>query len=197
MNLVLIDFDGTITCDDRYTPFLRYAVKGHRKLWGNLLLAPIYACYKLGWVSSKTMRIIASYIAFRGRAHQEVSALGQTYAQEVIPAFLRKDMQQRIHWHKQRGDHLVVVSASLDLYLKPWCDTHKLELICSQMAVKHGKLTGMYTHGDCSGPAKAANVRARYNLHQFSRIYAYGDTAEDNELLALADEKYMQGKHIE
>ena len=29
---------------------------------------------------------------------------------------------ERIEWHKSNGDEIVVVSASLDVYLGPWCD---------------------------------------------------------------------------
>jgi HAD superfamily phosphoserine phosphatase-like hydrolase len=80
----------------------------------------------------------------------------------------------------------VVVSASLDAYLTPWCRMHGLTLICSELDVRDGVITGSYRGGDCAGPAKAARVRERLRLDDYREIHAYGDTVEDRELLALA-----------
>ncbi|UNA35862.1 HAD-IB family phosphatase [Klebsiella variicola subsp. variicola] len=69
---------------------------------------------------------------------------------------------QRIAWHQARGDTVVVVSASLDVYLRPWCQQHHLELLCSEVEFQNGAATGKYQGGDCSGLAKKARILASY-----------------------------------
>ena len=121
---------------------------------------------------------------------------GQLFAEQYIPSVLRQQAIERIQWHQQRGDRIILVSASLDVYLKPWCQQMAIELCCAELAVNNHKLSGHYRNGDCTGQAKANRVKAMVDLAQFSRIYAYGDTAEDKELLALADEAYLQWQRI-
>ncbi len=91
---------------------------------------------------------------------------------------------------------VVVVSASLGAYLRPWCDELALELICSELEQRGEQLTGRYADGDCTAQEKARRVRERYELARYPVIYAYGDTAEDQELLALANERFFRGKAL-
>lgn len=79
---------------------------------------------------------------------------------------------QRIAWHQARGDTVVVVSASLDVYLRPWCQQHNLELLCSEVEFQNGAATGKYQGGDCSGLAKKARILANYALTDYEAIFA-------------------------
>lgn len=122
----------------------------------------------------------------RGREATTIHSLGARCARERLPRVLRPEAMARMDWHRQRGDRIVVVSASLDAYLVPWCRAHGLQLICSELQTDGDRLTGTYHGGDCAGAAKATRVRERLALPDYGRIYAYGDTIEDRELLALA-----------
>lgn len=84
-----------------------------------------------------------------------------------------------------------MVSASIDIYLKHWCNELGVMLICSELAVNNGKLSGFYTSGDCSEKMKSKRICERFNLDYYDCVYAYGDTAEDLDMLSIADEKYM------
>ncbi len=142
--------------------------------------------YKLGLVSGVAVRRRVTTHVLGGREATAIRALGARYARERLPRVLRPEAMARMDWHRQRGDRIVVVSASLDVYLVPWCRAHGLELICSELQTDGDRLTGTYRGDDCAGAAKAARVRERLALPDYGRIYAYGDTIEDRELLALA-----------
>lgn len=91
---------------------------------------------------------------------------------------------------------MVVVSASLDVYLKPWCEAYGIEVICSELEERNGMLTGGYTQGDCSATSKVIRLRERYDLASYPVIYAYGDSDDDREMLDIANEKYYRWQHI-
>lgn len=186
MDLALFDFDGTITTGDTYTPFLGYVSPAafRRRAWRQLLWP--WLGYKLGFVSGTAVRRLVTAHVLGGRDAASIRALGARYARERLPHVLRPEAMARLAWHRERGDRIVVVSASLDAYLVPWCRAHRLELICSELEADGGRLTGTYRGGDCAGAAKAARVREQLALPDYRRIYAYGDTIEDRELLALA-----------
>ena len=113
----------------------------------------------------------------------------------LLPALLRPEMMARIAWHRARGDIVVLVSGSLDAYLRPWCDAHGLALICNRLAVVDGRCTGHYLRGD-RGEHKADDIRAAYDLSTFARVHAYGDSREDRPMLALAQERWWRGHRI-
>lgn len=98
----------------------------------------------------------------------------------------------RINWHKDRGDEIRVVSASLDLYLEPWCKQNNIALSCNEVEAIRGTITGNFIGHDCSSYEKRRRVENAYNLSDFTNIYAYGDTSEDKELLKLANYPFYQ-----
>ena len=95
-----------------------------------------------------------------------------------------------------RGDRVVVVSASLDAYLEPWCRAMGVDVICSRIETRDGLLTGRYLQGDCCGEVKAQRIRDGYALTDYETIYAYGDTDEDHPMLAMADKPFFRWKPL-
>ena len=189
MSLALFDFDGTITSTDTWTPFMRFATPPARLVAGQILLAPIFVGYRTGMMSASTGRQLAAHVAFRGQRASTLRQRGIQYATPVLPATVRPEALERIEWHRSHGHDVIVVSASLDVYLGPWCEARGLEYICTTLEERDGRLTGRYVRGDCSGAEKARRIRERYDLDRYAHVYAYGDTAEDREMIDLAHTK--------
>jgi phosphatidylglycerophosphatase C len=185
MDLALFDFDGTITFHDTFTPFIRETCPKARLWLGTALLSPLILGYKAGWLSGPQMRRAMVACAFRGRRVDEVAASGTQYA-SGLDRRVRPRALERLHWHRERGDRIVIVSASLRAYLEPWCAERNLDLICSDLESVAGVLTGRYAGRDVTGTEKARRVREQYRLDEFAAVHAYGDTLEDAELLNLA-----------
>lgn len=160
------------------------------------MLSPLVLGYKLGCISAHTARPVVARFAFRGEPASPVRELGVKYANEALPGLVRQQALDRIEWHKHRGDVVVVVSASLDVYLSHWCQSMGVEVICTQLEESGGTLTGGYVGGDCGGAEKVRRIRERYDLEGYERIYAYGDTDDDLEMLGLAHEKYYRWTEI-
>lgn len=192
MDLALFDFDGTITIEDTFTKFIFYAASKNKVRLGKLVLLPLFIKYKLGLVQGRGIREKVYKFALKGVAIEVASVKAAEFATDIIPNYIRIEALQRIEWHQQRGDKVVIVSASLNLYLQPWCQKHNVELICTEVESINGVLTGDYFEGDCSSLEKASRVKQRYLLEGYDNIYAYGDTPEDNELLALANKRFYQ-----
>jgi phosphatidylglycerophosphatase C len=189
VNLALFDFDGTITTTDSFAPFLRFAASRRRLVFGTALLGPMIAAYRAGLIRAPRMRGAAAWVGFRGRPEQEIVRLGARYAETLIHQ-VRPRAREQLRWHQRNGDRIVVVSASLSVYLRPFCDTLGAELICTELEARRGVLTGRYADGDCTGNEKARRVLARHDLSRYADVFAYGDTQEDQALLALASRRF-------
>jgi phosphatidylglycerophosphatase C len=196
MNLALFDFDGTITTGDTFIPFLRYSARPVKLALGAVALSPLFVGYKLGVVSGSAGRPIAARFAFRGEPATLIRDRGRRYARDVLPRVIRWEATQRLDWHKKQGDRVVVVSGSLDVYLNTWCESVGVEGISTILEEKNDVLTGRYIHGDCSGAEKVRRIRARHDLSAYARIYAYGDTNDDREMMSIAHEAYYCWRRI-
>ncbi|HKO52831.1 MAG TPA: HAD-IB family hydrolase [Polyangiaceae bacterium] len=193
MNLALFDFDGTVTFEDTFTPFIYFASSRSRIAFGTVLLGPMILGYKLGLIAAPRMRAAAARVSFLGRRESELNALGVRYS-ATLSEVVRPEALEKIRWHQANGDRVVVVSASLEVYLRNWCAQHGVELIGTALESRNGVLSGQYASGDCTGREKARRVRERYDLEQYATIYAYGDTKEDYELLSLATKPFFRWK---
>jgi HAD superfamily phosphoserine phosphatase-like hydrolase len=98
----------------------------------------------------------------------------------------------KIAWHKEQGNKVVIVSASMECWLKPWCDKHNLELIATKIEIKEDVLTGKFLTKNCHGIEKVNRINKIYVLSEYDYIYAYGDSSGDRELLSLANEKFYK-----
>ncbi len=130
---------------------------------------------------------------FKNSDAEEILQLAQDYAQQLIFKLNPKLLEQLEH-HQQLGHEVVLVSASLDLYLKPVCSYLNIDLICSEVEIKAGKLTGFYQTPDCSNTQKKIRILEKYNLDNYAEIYAYGNSKEDIEMLSLAQQSYFEGQ---
>jgi phosphatidylglycerophosphatase C len=186
MNLALFDFDGTITTRELFPDFIRRVVPPGRLALGKAVLGPLVIGYRMGLVSGTTVRARIADFAFRGRPVDEIAQAGERFVEEVVAHALRPEAMARIDWHRAQGDTVVVVSGAFDVYLSHWCTWHGLEWMCSALESREGVLTGRYLGAQCVGVEKARRVRERFELASYPVVYAYGDTKEDLELLALA-----------
>ena len=124
-----------------------------------------------------------------------LATLAAGFSREFLPDVVRPEMLEQIRWHKEQQHTVVIVSGSLDLYLRPWCEQLGLQLICNRLESQDGRLTGRYAGGDC-GPRKVEHIRRQFDLSRYVRIHAYGDSSEDKPMLALAHERWFRGKPL-
>jgi phosphatidylglycerophosphatase C len=192
MAIALFDFDGTITTRETMPAFVRGSVGRHRLLLGYIALSPLLIGYRLGIVSGSLMRAAIVRVAYTGIRRGVLERHGRAFARRHLDATLRPEAMARIAWHKAQGHQVAIVSGGLDVYLRHWAQRHDVALLCSSLEHGDGVLTGRYAGRQCVGEQKAEAVRIAFGLLPGRRIFAYGDTAEDRELLAMATDPFYR-----
>lgn len=190
-HLALFDFDGTITHRDTMFEFVWHA---RGRLWGLLglsMLSPVLIGYALGLVPNHRAKVALLRWFFRGEDRSAMETWGRTFA-DRIDAGVRPAARERLAWHRAEGHEVVVVSASLDLWVAPWAERHGLRLLCTRARFDEGVFTGELDGPNCNGAEKETRIRAELDLHGYDRVYAYGDSSGDAEMLALADEMWFK-----
>lgn len=192
MKLALFDFDGTITNVDSMLHFIEFCV-GKKKFWlGLCCLSPILILYKLKIIPNDIakQKFLAHY--FKSYSEKELKEKAKNYSLTQIDKIVKANAIEKIKWHQQQGHEVVIVSASMQCWLKPWCDKHDIQLISTRLDFKNGKFIGKFATKNCYGVQKVKRIKEAFNLEDYETIYAYGDSKGDAEMLSIADTSHFK-----
>lgn len=186
------DFDGTLTTGDTLLPFLARGLGWPRFFLSLIKCAPWLAGYALRLVPNNVAKQRLLLETLKGRSLLEMDAWTTRWLDEGFTGRLRTDAMARLDWHLEQGHCCVMVSASPDIYLQRVARQLGFEgLLCTEMAVEGGRLTGLMSRPNCHGEQKVLRLKA-WLAERFGpdatglTIYAYGDTAGDFPMLRMA-----------
>jgi|UniRef100_E6QS33 phosphatidylglycerophosphatase C len=185
------DFDGTLTQRDSLLPFLRQVLGAGRLAATLTMQAPWLAAYAVGLLANDRAKARLLRHTLGGMHRSILQEHGKSYATNTLPQLLRPAMMQRLRQHQAQGHTCVLVTASLTLYTQDWGLTAGLtQVIGSELAYdENGLATGALQGKNCYGAEKA--VRLRELLPSNAKLYAYGDSRGDLEMLAMADKAWV------
>lgn len=192
MNLALFDFDGTITTKDSLADFIKFAIGKPKYFLGLLVLSPMLITYKLKFIkNSRAKEIFLAYF-FKNWNVTKFQEFAEDYSKNEIHKIIRPLALEKILWHKEQGDRVVLVSASIECWLKAWSNEYNLELLSTRLETQNDHLTGRFSTPNCYGKEKVIRVKKILNIKDYDVIYTYGDSAGDKELLNLAHKKFYK-----
>jgi HAD superfamily hydrolase (TIGR01490 family) len=185
--VAVFDVDGTLLRGD----CLWLAARRSKGLVGQLLAA--LAC--LPWLIGWQLRLVST-----GRFKQQtITAFGicdavnraeaQGRANWLLPALqakLKPEALQRLRWHQQRGDRVLLCSASPRLLLQPLADWLGVELLCTELERVQGHWKPRLASPNCKGPEKVRRLEQHLGPLERFVIEAYGDSEGDRDLLLIA-----------
>jgi phosphatidylglycerophosphatase C len=166
--------------------------EGNAKFYlGLFYLSPILLALKLKLISSHAAKERFIFYFFKNRNKKEIQELAEKFYFKLKQMALPKALE-RIEWHKQNKHKVVVVSASLETYLKKWCRLQKIELIGTQLEFEDQKLTGKFSTKNCNGIEKKNRIKEQYDLDKYQNIYVYGNSRGDKEMLSLGTQTFYK-----
>jgi phosphatidylglycerophosphatase C len=183
------DFDGTLTRRDTLLPFLASVVGWPALARGLGAETTALARMATGRGDRDLTKERVLSRALAGRPHADVSAAGVRYGAGLARNAITPEMRDRLTWHQQEGHEIVIVSASLDVYLSEVARVLAIEnILCTTLERDDtGACTGRMLGGNCRGPEKATRLLSHLgdDLSDVD-LWAYGNSGGDDEMLALA-----------
>jgi phosphatidylglycerophosphatase C len=190
--LALFDFDGTITTKDTFLEFIRYYHGDLKFVFGFAMLSPVMGLLILKVMPNwRAKQFVISWF-FGGETLEQFNKKCIDFTNDVVPSLIRPKALDAIRAHQQSNDEIVVISASAENWVAPWCKQLGLNCIATKLEVVDGKLTGKILEKNCYGAEKVVRLRKQYNTSNFSSITAYGDSSGDKQMLALAQEQFYK-----
>ena len=187
------DFDGTLTRSDSVVPFLRLMSGGYPRLIAALGKRPLQLAAAAARRDRDRLKQLATGGVLRGVASTRIETVAREHGQAILERQLRDDTVARLEWHVDAGHVVAIVSASYEAYLRVVGDRLGVTgVIATRLEIgADGRCTGRLIDGNCRGAEKVHRLDAWLAERELARseieLWAYGDSAGDRELLAVAD----------
>lgn len=185
--IYFFDFDGTISRIDSFILFSFFSLTLFKffKYWIiTIFLLPKY-------FNDKSKLKERFFKNFTSLTELEFNELCTSFSNKIISKIIKKSFLDYIKKTK-KDDKIVIVSASISNYLKPWCDKMKFELISTELEVKNGLMTGNFLNKNCNGKEKTKRIKQKYNLKDYDEIHVFGNSKNDISMLSLGHYCYYK-----
>ena len=191
MVVAAFDFDRTITTRDTVVPFVR-SLAGDRRLITCAVRHGFDLAADVVRRRRDALKARAAACAFTGRSVADIDRRAESYAVDIVSRWLRPDVVERLRWHQSLGHLTVLVSASFEIYLRPMTGLLGVDgVLGTRLGHVDGTYTGMIDGPNCRGREKVRRLEEWFETKGLERrsmeLWAYGDSAGDVDLLAVAD----------
>lgn len=190
--IAVFDFDDTLVRGNSLNEFLSYSYPASVRLSKYFLLLPSYIMYRMGRrpLSEVKGRLLSEFLgdmqvaAFHKMCEEYCRRLNELTVPEAL---------DRLRWHQAAGHTVVVESASIEDWIRPWASQHGVDqVIATRLKVDSGRITGGLAGDNCSGKEKVIRFLAEHPDRGEYVLYVYGDGATDQEILELADHPFLK-----
>ncbi|HUO11142.1 MAG TPA: HAD-IB family hydrolase [Caulobacteraceae bacterium] len=190
--LVAFDFDGTLTSRDSFLAFLNWRTGLAGFLAGLLWASPAAVDYALNRDRGRLKAAVAARF-LGGETRADLDKAAQAFATARGRRLLRPDAVRAWRRWQAEGARLVIVTASPETLVAPVARALGADLLIgTRLAFDDAdRFTGAFDGLNCRGPEKARRLKEVFG-QDVKLEAAYGDSAGDREMLALAEEKGMK-----
>lgn len=188
MRIALFDFDGTITRNDTFISFGMKA-RGKSGFFRAVLSSlPWLIGWKLNVISNSKAKEHLFGCLFRNMSVEEFQSNCESFKTD-IDKNLREDTLRLIRHHQDAGDKVVIVSASIADWIRPWASANGIDtVIATEIEVlPSGTISGKFSSRNCHGQEKVNRIKETLHPSSDDEIRAYGDSSGDKEMLAFAN----------
>lgn len=196
--LALFDFDGTIIRGDVSYEFLYIVFK----------LFPIKSLIKI--LDPSFISLLFKYIFFKNKNTENklfrlllknsITVLGHSIDNQIlqeidsiIESKLNIEIFNKVKKHQKQNHLVVIISASPDILIENFCQKQQIKLIGTKLQKRQSVFTGRISGKICNRINKVQRLQEKLGgLKQYKKIYAYGNSDADLEMLSLATKKEYQ-----
>ncbi|MCP2038058.1 HAD family phosphatase [Chryseobacterium sp. HSC-36S06] len=192
--LYLFDFDGTLTYKD--TMFLYLKFYNSTKFYVQFVKhIPLFILLKLNLADAEKVKKSFISSILKGESRAKIDKKAQSFFEKFERDIFRKNALEFIQNIDRTQTECYIVSASLDIWVKPFAEKLNIKLLATQTEFADDIFTGNFIGKNCNGPEKVKRIIEAVKGRKFDKTIAFGDTSGDREMLAWADESQFEFFH--
>ncbi|MFA5041130.1 MAG: HAD family hydrolase [Bdellovibrionales bacterium] len=192
--MAIFDYDNTLIKGDSFLPFLIYASNRFFVYAASIEALTRYALRRAQKKPTESLRtFIKSHLLHRilkGKRPEDLKVAAEKTREWQKPNW---PVLKTLHEHHENGDTIIIASGSLDLYMEDLLrDIPHDALICTDIEVKEGRITGVMVNGNCVRRCKAERVKTWLNVFgPFDESFGYGNHPHDVPMLELVKHRII------
>lgn len=192
--LYCFDFDGTLTYKDTMFMYLKFYDPTKFRLQF-LKHVPLFVLLKLRL--AETEKVKKSFIGsiLKGQTQEKIEKKSRQFFEANYPKIVRENALDFIKNIDRENTQSLMVTASLDIWAKPFADAFDMKLLATQAEFKNGVFTGNFIGKNCNGKEKLSRIQEEIKDKKYDKILAFGDTSGDKPMLKWANEGHYQFFH--
>jgi len=194
--LALFDFDGTLTTKDSLNEFLKYSVGIKTYFYKLICFSPIFLGYKLGIIPNDKAKQKLLKLFFKDWDEKKFRKVALDFSTTNLKEILNHEIYNKLIDMKNDGYRIIIISASIECWLKPWCDLHEVELLATKLKFENSKLTGELSTPNCYGKEKVNRLKKHLNINEYDEIVSFGDSKGDEYMFQISHISHMVKKKV-
>jgi phosphatidylglycerophosphatase C len=156
-----------------------------------LLALPTLIGYPLALTDRGLLKAAIARAAFGGLSRAAIAAWTNRYVERVVPQGLFAAALQAVAAHRANGDHLVLMSASPDLYVPQIGRALGFdEVVCTELSWDGDRFVGRLLTANRRGAEKVRCLAALRSAYPDVPVSGYGNSQPDVEHLCHCDSGY-------
>ena len=192
--LYFFDFDGTLTYKDTMFLFLKFANPSKYRLQFIKHL-PLFVLLKLQLVDAETVKKSFVGSILKNQSQTKLEEISQNFFDHYYPKVIRQNALDFIQSIDKDKTKSYLVTASLDIWVKPFADKFGMKLLATEAAYDNGLFKGSFKTKNCNGREKLFRIKEEIKDLKYDKSIAFGDTSGDQEMLQWANESHYKFFH--
>lgn len=192
--LYLFDFDGTLTYKDTMFLYLKFynCTKFNFQFLKHI---PLFILLKLKLASAEKVKKSFISSILKGQSKTKIEEKSQQFFEKYYPEIIRENAIEFIQNIDREHTESYLVTASLDIWVKPFAEKFKMNLLATRAEFKNEIFTGNFVGNNCNGGEKVHRIKEALQGKKFDKTIAFGDTSGDKEMLEWANESHFEFFH--
>ena len=190
--LALFDFDGTITTCDTFFGFNKMLCGNPKYYTGLILYSPFIVLFLLKIISADVLKQHLLYFYLKGYNKTHLTQVAEQYYVYLVQnKYINPVVIAQLNTYvNDANTDVAIVSASADVWINVACKHFGAQCIATRLAfTDDGYFTGKFIGKNCNDQEKVERITEEYNLQDYTKIVAYGNSKHDIPMLNLAHQK--------
>lgn len=192
--LYFFDFDGTLTYKDTMFLYLKF-YNSAKFNFQFLKHIPLFILLKLKLANAEKVKKSFISCILKGQSKTKIEEKSQRFFEKYYPEIIRENAIEFIQNIDREHTESYLVTASLDIWVKPFAEKFKMNLLATRAEFKNEIFTGNFVGNNCNGGEKVHRIKEALQGKKFDKTIAFGDTSGDKEMLEWANESHFEFFH--
>ncbi|HMU06949.1 MAG TPA: HAD-IB family hydrolase [Kaistella sp.] len=188
------DFDGTLTYKDTMFLYLKF-YNSAKFNFQFLKHIPLFILLKLKLANAEKVKKSFISSILKGQSKTKIEEKSQQFFEKYYPEIIRENAIEFIKNIDREHTESYLVTASLDIWVKPFAEKFKMNLLATRAEFKNEIFTGNFVGNNCNGGEKVHRIKEALQGKKFDKTIAFGDTSGDKEMLEWANESHFEFFH--